>query len=51
MAAELEEWDVEGERASMRGRALRGWLAKPTVAVRLSNAAIERRLGAAAPGT
>ncbi|MDX5380457.1 MAG: DUF1697 domain-containing protein, partial [Actinomycetes bacterium] len=38
-AAELEAWDVEGERAAVRGRALHWWLAKPTVAARLSNAA------------
>ncbi len=47
-AAELDAWDVDGERVRVVGRAVHWWLAKPTQDARLSNARLEKALG---PGT
>lgn len=44
-AAPIDAWDVDGERAAVRGRAVHWWLDKPTRAAKLSNARIEKALG------
>jgi hypothetical protein len=44
-AAELDGWDVEGERVRVRGRAVHWWLTKSTHEARLSNARIEKAVG------
>lgn len=44
-AEPIDRWDVEGERAAVRGRAVHWWLAKSTHEARLSNARIEKALG------
>jgi uncharacterized protein (DUF1697 family) len=44
-AAELDAWDVDGERVRVVGRAVHWWLSKPTQEARLSNARIEKAVG------
>lgn len=44
-AAELDGWEVEGERVRVRGRAVHWWLTKSTHEAKLSNARIEKAVG------
>lgn len=47
VAAELDGWDLAGERARVVGRAVHWVVPGPTQAARLSNARIEKLLGVA----
>ena len=42
---EIDAWNVEGERATVVGRAVHMWLTKPSHEAKLSNARFERSLG------
>jgi uncharacterized protein (DUF1697 family) len=41
-AAELNGWDLEGERLSVVGRDVHMWLTKPTMEAKISNARVEK---------
>ncbi len=47
LADELDNWDADGERAKVVGRAVHWTVPGPSQAARLSNARIERQLGVA----
>lgn len=47
VAAELDGWNLDGERARVAGRAVHWVIPGPTQAARLSNARIEKLLGVA----
>ena len=44
-AAMLDAWDVDGERVTVKGRAVHWWLTKSSHAARISNARIEKAVG------
>jgi uncharacterized protein (DUF1697 family) len=44
---EIDAWEAPGEGARVLGRAVYWWIDHPTVDARMSNARVERKLGAA----